>query len=201
MKKISVIIPLSKDEVEHKDLISSIHDDIEIILSSEETRAISLNKGAEKSTGEYLWFLHADSEIDSHAISALQKAIQKNPASLLYFDLTFAKNSSPIMILNAWGAWLRSHILKVPFGDQGFCISRKLFENIGGFPEGIEYGEDHLFVWRARQKNISIKSVGAKIYTSARKYKKYGWLKTTLMHQYLWIKQAWPEWRKLHRQK
>jgi hypothetical protein len=58
----------------------------------------------------------------------------------------------------------------------------------------VSYGEDHVFVWKARQHGITEKPICDTLYTSARKYKKDGWLKTTFMHQYLWIKQAWPEW-------
>jgi len=95
------------------------------------------------------------------------------------------------------GARLRSRILKVPFGDQGFCIKKALFHKLEGFPEDLPYGEDHVFVWKIRQHGTELQPTGAILYTSARKYKKHGWLKTTLLHQYLWIKQAWPEWKKL----
>ncbi len=95
------------------------------------------------------------------------------------------------------GALFRSRALGVPFGDQGFCIKKTIFNKLGGFPEGLPYGEDHVFVWRARQQGIDLQPLGVKLYTSARKYKKHGWLKTTILTQYLWIKQALPEWQKL----
>ena len=85
----------------------------------------------------------------------------------------------------------------MPFGDQGLCIRKDLFQSIKGFREDLPYGEDHVLVWTARQWHIELQPVGAMLYTSARKYKKYGWVKTTLIHQYLWMKQALPEWKKL----
>ncbi|MDB2415223.1 glycosyltransferase [Rickettsiales bacterium] len=196
MTDISVIIPLAPDEDSHQKLIKCIAKDMQVITSSENARAESLNAGALKANGKYLWFLHADSQINIKNIEALKAAIKKYPDSLLYFDLAFI-DAPLILKLNAFGANLRSRIFKAPFGDQGFCIKKDLFDKIGGFPVGLPYGEDHVFVWKARQNSISINRVEEKIYTSARKYKKYGWLKTTLLHQYLWIKQAFMQWIKL----
>jgi GT2 family glycosyltransferase len=197
MVDISVIIPLYKEEIQHHALLASLPQNIEIILTQENGRAPSLNHGAAKAKGKYLWFLHADSKLAHNTIESLLQAIKKHPDNLLYFDLAFINDASPLMFINEWGCWLRSRIFKTPFGDQGLCINKELFKKIGGFPENLKYGEDHIFIWRARQNGIRINSVGAKIYTSARKYKKYGWLRTTLLHQYLWIKQAIPEWKKL----
>ena len=102
-----------------------------------------------------------------------------------------------MMYLNSLGVRFRSHVLKTPFGDQGLCIKKSNFIQLGGYPDNLAYGEDHVFVWKSRQNNIEIKPANATIFTSGRKYKANGWLKTTLTHQYLWVKQAWPEWRKL----
>jgi GT2 family glycosyltransferase len=105
------------------------------------------------------------------------------------------------MCINRWGVHFRSRILKVPFGDQGFCIRKDMFQILGGFPDNVPYGEDHIFVWKARQQGVKLQPVCSTLYTSARKYKKHGWLKTTLLHQYLWVKQAWPQWQILRRER
>ena len=170
------------------------------VLQAKAGRAEQMNAGAEIAQGQYLWFLHADSKFADDTLPTILSALQTQPDHLLYFDLAFLSDGSPLMCLNRWGAYFRSHVLKTPFGDQGFCLKKTLFEAVGGFPEDLAYGEDHVFVWRLRQHGIHLKPLGAKLYTSARKYKQHGWLKTTLMHQYLWLKQAFPEWLKLRRQ-
>lgn len=166
-------------------------------IVSKSGRARHMNAGAKAAKGEFLWFLHADSKFAANTLFQLSNAMQKHADALLYFDLAFLNDASPLMFLNAWGVYLRSRLLKVPFGDQGFCIQKSLFTKVGGYPEDLAYGEDHVFVWRARQHGIEVLPVGATLFTSARKYKRHGWLKTTLLHQYLWIKQAWPEWKRL----
>ena len=223
MTVISVIIPLAPDETAWQSLLDDLArlpDAIEILfvtsenaeilhetillpekeirfLESKPGRAAQMNTGAKTAKGKFLWFLHADSKFGHNTLSALLRAIQNHPDSLLYFDLAFLNDASCLMCMNSWGVRFRSRVLKVPFGDQGFCIRKDLFSQLAGFPENLSYGEDHVFVWKAKQHGIAVQPVCAMLYTSARKYKKHGWLKTTCMHQYLWIKQAWPEWKKL----
>ena len=225
MVQLSVIIPLAPDETAWQKLLPELAllpDDTEILLvrsshdaahdavdlpnlnlhwlTSPAGRAEQMNAGARAATGAHLWFLHADTQLTHDSLSALLQAMQRHPADLLYFDLIFLNDASRLMPLNAWGARFRSRVLHVPFGDQGFCMARQRFHELGGYPESLPYGEDHVFVWRARQHGVAITPVNSILYTSARKYKKHGWAKTTVMHQYLWLKQAWPEWRLLRKQ-
>ncbi len=182
----------------HRHLSHNVQMDIQIITSQKSGRAAQMNAGAKVATHSHLWFLHADSRFGDNTARALFEALQNHPADLLYFELAFW-NAPVLMHLNAWGGNLRSRIFKTPFGDQGFCIPRARFWQIGSFNETLSCGEDHQLVWQARQHGIALHKIGAKLYTSARKYQQYGWLKTTLTHQYLWIQQALPEWHKLRR--
>ncbi len=170
-------------------------------LSAKDGRASCLNEGARNAKGEILWFLHADSFFNARAAAALYEHIQKYPKALLYFKLAFRKKWMPFMMLNEWGAGLRSRVFRLPFGDQGFCLRKDVFKKIGGYPEGLAYGEDHLFVWAAHHLGIPVQPIDEKLFTSLRKYQQYGWLKTTFTHQKQWIKQAWPEWKKYRKQK
>lgn len=156
-------------------------------------RAAQMNVAARLADGTQLWFLHADSRLNQKTIPALLRSLNQYPECLLYGDLKFSSDATLLMKLNEIGAWVRSRYLGMPFGDQGFCISRKLFCEIGGYPENVKYGEDHVFVWRARQRGIVLRSIDAPFYTSARKYRDHGWFKTTARHLVLTCKQAWPE--------
>jgi GT2 family glycosyltransferase len=217
MTALSVIIPLAPNETEWQSLLadlSGLPDETEILFTVSEKslsldkplslphkeirwitaapgRAAHMNAGAFAARGDYLWFLHADTRFGPDTLAALSCALQRRPNGLLFFDLAFSGDSRGRMRINAWGARFRSRVLRTPFGDQGFLISKELFKQLGAYREGLAYGEDHVFVIRARQQGIAIEPAGATLYTSARKYKKYGWLKTTLRHQYLWIRQAW----------
>ena len=181
LENISVIIPVWKQETEIKKLLNDLEPfGAEIIKCSEGSRAKSLNVGAAKASREFLWFLHADSRINQHNINTLIQSIEKHPNAVHYFGLVF-ENAG----LSAWNAsWanLRSSWFKLPYGDQGLCVSKTQFKKIGAYPEDTPYGEDLLFIRKAKQLNIDIVCTSSNIISSARKYNTQGWLKTTLSH-------------------
>ena len=153
------------------------------IIISKKTRAISLNEGARKTTSDYILFLHADSKIEDDTIENLINYIKvRKVEGMYYFSLKFDKGK--ILRLNSIGANLRSFLFSLPYGDQGFCISRKLFMKTGGFPENVNYGEDLYFVLKLKKMGISILNNQNYIITSSRKYLNNGWLITTLQHQW-----------------
>ena len=184
---LSIIIPTHDKEAPLNNLLGDLKGiDSEIIISCEGTRAKSLNAGAAKATHEFLWFIHADSKVTSNNINALKESISTKPDALHYFGLSY--DNKGLIALNAWGANLRSRFFGLPYGDQGFCISKSLFLTIGGYPENTKYGEDLLFIRLARQHGINLNHVPSKLTTSARKYKEQGWLKLTLIRQIQMIK-------------
>lgn len=156
-------------------------------------RAKQLNFGAKNATCEILWFLHCDSRISSAGIKNLKTSISKNTHQILFFDLEFLNDSPRLISINEIGAWIRSRVLRLPFGDQGFCLSKMTFAELGGYDEGALYGEDHLLIWKAHQKRIPVSCVGSGLKTSARKYTQLGWVKTTARHIALTFRQAVPE--------
>ncbi len=159
-------------------------------------RAQQLNCAAAIARAPYLWFLHADTRLPPGTLPALARAIAARPEAFHYFDLRFADDGPPWVRLNAWGANLRSRWGGLPFGDQGFCLRRDLFERLGGFDEAVSCGEDHRLVWAARRAGVPLHPVGTAIVTSARKYRDRGWWQTTTRHLTLTLAQAWTEtWR------
>ncbi|MGE0633453.1 MAG: glycosyl transferase family 2 [Pseudobdellovibrionaceae bacterium] len=229
LKDLSIIIPIAPKEEAWRSLLKDLRfvpSEVEIFLVGPEkpphleklksrsplakqiewiqsplSRAIQLNQGAQFTKKKFIWFLHADSRLPKESFSALNTALTSDPQALYYFRLVFLNDGTQFTRINTLGVWVRSQYLSLPFGDQGFCISKSLFDELGGYPENTSYGEDHLFVWKVRRAGIPIRAVRGKIYTSSRKYQKNGWARTTLTHGVLTIKQALPEWFKLLTQK
>lgn len=164
-------------------------------------RASQMNHGAALAANEYVWFLHADSRLSASTLGSLNGQLGQNLDTLMYFELEFRNDGPTLTKWNARGARWRSRVLGLPFGDQGFCLWKATFHRLGGFDEDAEFGEDHLFVWKAKQQGIPLKSMDASISTSARKYSRDGWLRTTLRHQWLTGRQALPQWWKQLRRK
>jgi len=166
-------------------------------LRSSKGRAKQMNFGAQKAKNKVLWFLHCDSRVKKTAISHLKNQLQENVKQIYFFRLTFLKDGPRLMRINDFGVWIRSELMGLPFGDQGFCMHRDTFKLLGGFCETASYGEDHLLIWKAHQKQVRISCIKVPLYTSSRRYESNGWLNTTLKHIYLTYKQATPELFKL----
>lgn len=201
-EKVSIIIPYYEKEDQLQRLLSdldAIKNDSEIVVVSKGSRARSLNAGALAATRPFLWFLHADSRINTHNLEALSQALERRPDALHYFDLAFANDGPPQAVLNAWGANVRSRLFGTPYGDQGFCVARSHVLRAGLFPEDVPYGEDLMLVWRLRQAGIRLNRIPSKLVTSARKYREHGWLNLTLLYQWRWIGMSLPEAIKLVR--
>lgn len=192
-EQLSIIIPLREGDKADSLLTQLEGCGAQVILSSEGSRAKSLNIGAAKAQHKFLWFLHADTVLPENAFEALQQSLHKNETALHYFRLAFANDGPRRIDLNAKGANLRARLFGTPFGDQGLSIRKDLFFSTGGYPEDAQYGEDHLFVWLARRHGIALNEVPATLITSARRYREHGWVRTTLLYQWLWITQALPQ--------
>ncbi len=190
LENVSIIIPVGPDEKAHEKILKDLEGcGAEIIISSEGSRAQSLNGGAAKAQREFLWFLHADSRVTQENIDILKRCLKREPTAAHYFFLSFGFG---LHAFNAWGANVRSVLLGLPYGDQGLCLSKENFKKLGGYPEAV-YGEDLLFVRKAREAGITLGVVPSKLRSSPRKYYEQGWLKLTIIRQ-------WQFW-KLMRQK
>lgn len=163
------------------------------VVETELGRAQQMNVAARQAKARYLWFLHADSRLPLATLQSVIKLAREDTSNLHYLDLVYQTDGPRLTHLNSLGALIRSRCFSLPFGDQGFFLSRETFELLDGFPEDCEYGEDHLFVWRAKKAAVRILPIGAQILTSARRYQKHGWLKTTLRHARLFTAQVMQE--------
>lgn len=163
--------------------------------SSRRGRARQMNMGARRSTGEWIWFLHADSNPEPGYVLAIERFIRENQGCIGWFHLGFEPGGTRLMALNAWGANMRSRLFSIPFGDQGMVVEAESFWALGGFNETVDCGEDHHFAWKAKNTGIASRPIGVKIWTSSRKYDQQGWLRVTARHLLLTSLQAM-QWRR-----
>ncbi len=164
-----------------------------ICTTAQMGRARQLNAGVASTQNTELWFVHADSVLSKDTVAALNCALnaQSHTFALHYFDLRFTAGSSRKMRINEFGVWLRTRLLHLPFGDQGFLLSRANFVRLGGYDETLASAEDHGLIWRARRAGMAIRAIGATLNTSARRYAEHGWGKTTLKH----LRLTWQQMR------
>lgn len=150
-----------------------------VVNSNQGNRGLQLNKGAAAASAPILLFLHADSSLESSALTTLLAKMQKRPDKIGGCFSLKIESEHPLLKFISWSSNLRAKYLNLIFGDQGIFIRKKVFKELGGFPE-IELMED----WEFSKKMAvagELLYLDKKIYTSARRWEEYGVLKTILL--------------------
>lgn len=189
--KVSIIIPVFNEEKTIRRLLGTLEpvkDKAEIlfvdggstdrtlslipgeytVLQGAKGRARQMNLGAEKSSGDVLFFLHCDSELPRDAVEQIEAVMQRYRTGC--FGIAFHSK-------NIWMKCcqiISNHRIKdrkVMFGDQGIFIRRKLFFEIGGFPD-LPIMEDYQFSLTLKEMGVRIGIAGKRIYTSDRRFKR-----------------------------
>jgi len=141
-------------------------------------RARQLNTGARASGGEILLFLHADTELPLNAKTVIEAALADQALVGGRFDVRFDRPSR-------WGgmiSWFmnrRSRMTGIATGDQAIFIRRRVFEQIGGFPD-IPLMEDIEFSRRVKRLGPTA-PLTETVTTSFRRWEQHGPLRTILL--------------------
>jgi rSAM/selenodomain-associated transferase 2 len=139
------------------------------LLHSEKGRAKQMNLGVKKTSGDILYFLHADSFPPNHFDELIISEVKKgNNAGC--FRMQFDSKH--------WWLRLASWLTQFSWracrgGDQSLFITRELFDDIGGYDESYIIYEDNILInelFKRRQFVV----INKKIKTSARLYEKHG---------------------------
>ncbi len=97
-------------------------------------RALQMNAGARLARGEVLLFLHADCSLPPDALERIE-AVLRNPAVVAGAFRTWHVADDGRRAIWLHLADLRSRYSGLPYGDQALFVRRKIFAEVGGFPE------------------------------------------------------------------
>lgn len=145
------------------------------ILTAPPGRGGQLRAGGEAAKGDWLLFLHGDTILDAGWAEEAGGFIEAGPNRAAVFTLAFdAKGLAPRVV--AAGAMARTRLLKNPYGDQGLLISRRLYDDIGGY-RAMPLFEDVDIVRRLvkAKGRGALKILPAKAVTSAERYERGGY--------------------------
>lgn len=150
------------------------------VVQSAPGRGRQMNAGAAVGSGDFLLFLHADTQLPSGFPTMIEETLSADGVALGAFSLAIDQATTGLAILAAL-ANLRSRYLRLPYGDQGLFVTRKNFTANGGYPE-IEIMEDFVFVRRIARLG-RIVTVPNRVVTSGRRWRHLGIVRTTLINQ------------------
>jgi rSAM/selenodomain-associated transferase 2 len=200
--KISIIIPVLNEELNLPDVLNNLqsfrskgHEVVivdggssdnslmlaqqgaDIVIVSKAGRALQMNSGAAVATGSILLFLHCDTILPDNAL----KIIADNYQAENYwgrFDVRLSSNKFVFRLIERLMN-LRSRLTSIATGDQAIFIERKLFNQLGGFPE-IALMEDISISGLLRKLSPPV-CLKQKVITSSRRWENNGVVATVLL--------------------
>ena len=146
------------------------HDDV-ILLHSRKGRASQMNAGAEKASGDWLLFLHADTLLPNHAIQEIESLSKNSAFKAGGFRHRFSGKDWRLRFIS----WLNNHRCShnhIFYGDQAIFVKHDLFNHIGKYPEK-QFLEDVLFSIELN-KHTNTTLLESYVLTDSRKFSKMG---------------------------
>ncbi|MGH3767827.1 MAG: TIGR04283 family arsenosugar biosynthesis glycosyltransferase [Pseudonocardiaceae bacterium] len=142
-------------------------------------RATQMNAGAAVSSGDILWFIHADCQVPAEALDLLRAALLDPGVVGGGLQLSFDQHSVGLDYL-AVSSNMRARRLNWIFGDQAMFVRREVFDAVGGFPQ-LPLMED-LEMSRILRRRGRLVVLPATVTASARRLVEQGvWRMTGLM--------------------
>lgn len=141
-------------------------------------RARQLNEGVKACRSDIVLFLHADTELPLHAKSIIEATLNDPLIVGGRFDVSFDRPSRWGRIIS-WFMNRRSRLSGIATGDQAIFVRRRVFEQIGGFPD-IPLMEDIEFTRRLKRQGPTAALTDC-VTTSFRRWEQHGPLRTILL--------------------
>jgi rSAM/selenodomain-associated transferase 2 len=141
-------------------------------------RALQMQAGVDASSGEAVWLLHADSDIDAFSDQHIVWALANTGRLWGRFSVRLA-GRSPLLRLVERAMNVRSRLTGIATGDQGIFVRREALGRIGGVPRQPLMEDVELSI-RLRRLCPPI-CLPKRITTSARRWEEQGVFRTILL--------------------
>jgi rSAM/selenodomain-associated transferase 2 len=148
------------------------------VIQTRAGRATQMRAGAASATGSVLWFLHADTTAPPDADSLILEALQHARAGWGHFDVQLSQTRLLLQCV-AWMMNLRTRLSGIVTGDQGLFVTRRRYDDVGGFPE-IALMED-VALSRALRRQGRPARIRQPLVSSPRRWLAHGVLRTILL--------------------
>ena len=146
------------------------------LLTAPSGRARQMNLGAAHASGSTLLFLHADTRLPAAATPAIKQALQGHAWGR--FDVSISGRSALLPMVAQLMNW-RSRLTGIATGDQAIFVTRKAFEDAGGFPEQPLMEDVELS--RRLLRHGRPACLRLRVLTSGRRWEQFGVWRTILL--------------------
>ena len=161
---------------EHNEALAQLRAD-RVVLATR-GRALQMNAGAERASGDVLLFLHADTRLPAEADRVVLNGLDQSRRVWGRFDVKIDGRSRLLPVV-AWLMGLRSRLTGIATGDQAIFLRRDAFQAVGGFP-AVALMEDIAICKRLKRLGRPL-CLRACVTTSGRRWEKNGVLSTILL--------------------
>lgn len=164
------------------------------VVSSQPGRAMQMNEGARCTSGDVLWFVHADTVVDAAALGPLRAALAEPAVVGGGLSLRFDRRTLALDLL-AHASNVRARRLHQIFGDQAMFVRRTVFDELGGFAE-LPLMED-LELSRRLHRRGRLVLLSATSTASTRRFDTHGTWPMVAFMQYLrllYVAGVSPQW-------
>lgn len=142
-----------------------------VVTAPAKGRAAQLRHGFDQARGDWLLFLHADTALSRDWAERAKSHIAERRDQAAAFTLAYRSDHPMAKVVARRANW-RARRLGLPYGDQGLLISRKLYSEVGGYPD-TPFLEDVKIVRAIGKTRLALLSAEAR--TDAAKYERDGW--------------------------
>lgn len=153
------------------------------LLISPKGRGTQMRSGADATKQDWLLFLHADTVLSAGWEEEVEAFIQQVESGRFADRQVAAAFRFALDDFGPAARWLermvalRCALFRLPYGDQGLLISRKFYDQLGGFPD-VPLMEDVTLVRRIGWRRlVMLRSTAV---TSPERYRRQGYLKRSL---------------------
>lgn len=146
------------------------------LIRSGRGRAVQMNAGARRAAGEWLLFLHADTSLSDGALPMIEQLTPDSVAQAGCFRHRFS-GKHRLLDFISWMHNRRVRVTRIIYGDQAMFIRRRLFEELGGFPQRPLL-EDVLISEKLRKVTRPVFLAGGYVITDSRKFVQRGILRS-----------------------
>jgi len=150
-----------------------------VVVDAPNGKGVQINAGAKMATGSVLLILHADSLLPPNAGEKIQRTLADNRTVGGCFSVHFDEPRPHSLRIVSAGINFRSRLARTATGDQAIFVRKQVFEEAGGCPDWPLF-EDVELVRRIKKRGKFV-LVDSPVTISARRYLRYGIVKTTCL--------------------